>query len=282
MATYVVTSASYITVCGPEDPYRALSASDRLVDLVSMLPGHLQESEINDLMDFFQEFVNNLYTERQFLSSATGLEIASRTKLSILEKINRLTELHDPELVDIEYIQFFANYLGYNVDLSRGELGILTDQDSNDPAVQQDVKRYLRFVVSNLPNWYRIKSTRNAIKVMLFSFGLIGDILQRFTKDYKEDNGTNWLTYREDIDSINSIPSDYYPTPHFSILVDLDASVTDISFSETRLNVVKAINSIRPVNTVFTGITGYVRPAASVFSFAGLTKTNIYLRMSVP
>ena len=34
--------------------------------------------------------------------------------------------------------------------------------------------KYLRFIISNLPTWYKIKTTRNSIRIMLFSFGIIG------------------------------------------------------------------------------------------------------------
>ena len=45
-------------------------------------------------------------------------------KISILEKVHRLVELHDPDLIDLEYIQFFANNLGYDIDINRNEVGI--------------------------------------------------------------------------------------------------------------------------------------------------------------
>lgn len=267
MPTFIVTSAYCLSSCGPEDPYRI--EENREINLVDFLPSHLKDSDVNDLVQFFQDFLNQLYYEKIYTASATQYEQDNRPKISILEKINRLTELHDPDLVDTEYLQYFANYLGYSVDVNRGELGILEDASASDPATQEDIKRYLRFVVSNLPNWYRIKTTRNAVKVMLYSFGLIGDILQLFTKDYKPDDGTNWRVFREDQDGdINLMPSDYYPTSHFTILIDLDQSLTEISFTESaRQNVFKAVNSVRPANTVFEGITGYLRPTKSVMTY---------------
>lgn len=188
----------------------------------------------------------------------------SAQKISILEKVARLTELHDPSLIDIEYIQFFASNLGYNVNVSRDEIGVSgtttesfgTTEFIGD-CTESDINRYLRFVVENLPTWYKIKTTRNAVKVMLYSFGLVGDLIEYFTDNYKQTSeGGHW---RADFSgNLADINNDWFPTPHFVIYIDFDLS-SDITFElRRRSKVVRAIDSIRPINTVFRRITGYV------------------------
>jgi PKD repeat protein len=185
----------------------------------------------------------------------------SAQRISILEKVARLTELHDPDLIDIEYIQFFAANLGYNINVSRDEIG---NSGTNDnfgtteiagSCSATDINKYLRFVVQNLPTWYKIKTTRNAIKVMLYSFGLVGDIIEYFTKDYK-DGGLWRADYNGDLEDIEN---NWFPTPHFAVFVDFDLS-SDISFEiSRRQKVIRAIESIRPINTVFRRLVGYVK-----------------------
>jgi len=80
----------------------------------------------------------------------------SNVSMSILEKVNRLTELHDPDLIDLEYIQYFANNLGYNVNVNRSQFG----NGGTDANSEEELNRYLRFMVRNLPSWYKIKTTR--------------------------------------------------------------------------------------------------------------------------
>ncbi|MCA1920516.1 MAG: PKD domain-containing protein, partial [Flavobacterium piscis] len=164
----------------------------------------------------------------------------SAQKISILEKINRLTELHDPSLIDLEYIQFFANNLGYSVNVGRDEIGVrgtagnfgLTEFGGMCSAA--DVNRYLRFVVENLPTWYKIKTTRNAIKVMLYSFGLVGEIIEYFTDSYKEISaGGKWRADYEG--NLQYIDNNWFPTPHFAVFVDHEMS-SDISFEIERRN----------------------------------------------
>jgi len=187
----------------------------------------------------------------------------SAQKISILEKVARLTELHDPDLIDIDYIQFFASNLGYNVNVSRDEIG---NSGTNDnfgttefagECSAVDINRYLRFVVRSLPSWYKIKTTNNSIKVMLYSFGLIAELKEYFTDSYlPSSEGGKWRT--DDAGDLSQINNNWFPTPHFLIRVNFDES-SDVSFDiQRRQKVIRAIESIRPVNAVFKGLEGYV------------------------
>ena len=187
------------------------------------------------------------------------------TKISILEKVKRLTELHDPDLIDIDFIQHFANYLGYNVTLSRQDLGIIIAQNADNEGIDFDTlsdseqkeieNKYLRFIVRNLPNWYRIKTTRSAINVLLYSFGLIADLQHFFTNNYANPNAF----ILEGI-SNNEIPNSHFRTPHFMVTTDLDKSLPNFTLDTTKLNsIIETILSVKPINTVFRGLNGFLR-----------------------
>lgn len=205
----------------------------------------------------------------------------SAQKISILEKAHRLTELHDPDLIDIEYIQFFAANLGYNVNVSRDEAGLsgttegLGTTEINDVCSSSDVNRYLRFVVRNLPTWYKIKTTRNSIKVLLYSFGLIGDLQEYFTNNYKSTSaGGRWRL--DEVGDLSEIENNWFPTPHFAIRLDFDTS-SDISFDiSRRQKVIRAIESIRPINTVFRRLMGYVNRVINL-GVAGYIRMTRYM-----
>jgi len=183
------------------------------------------------------------------------------SKISILEKIKRLADLQDPNLIDLEYIQFFAKNLGYNVDIYRSDVGESFGNLGESVGVSEtNQNKYLRYVVENLPNWYKIKTTKNSIKVMLYSFGLIGDLIEFYTKDY-ENNSPNWMPIIAGMDSVDDT---WYPTPHFSIMIDLDNSSNirlDISLRDS---VIRAIESIKPINTVFRGLAGKLTRTADI------------------
>lgn len=180
------------------------------------------------------------------------------THISILEKIKRIADLHDPELIDVEYINYFASYLGYSLDFTSDSLVSILNSDPNYASLTDEEKEmnrqdYLRFIVSNIPHWYRIKTTDNALNIIMYSFGIASQVKQYFTKDY-----TDFTDFRYQSSGV-VIPNDYYETPHFTTLINLDETVENITNDLTKLDaIVKAINSVRPINTVFSGLTGYV------------------------
>jgi len=271
-------STPIIFECGsPEGPIYL--DPNRLIDIVSLLPEYLKESETNDVTIFFQNFLNTLYDDHTLTTSSTDWEKENSPKISILEKINRLANLHNPEEIDITFIQFLANYLGYSVNLNAGDLGILENGDPNDPDTINDANRYLRFIVSNLPNWYKIKTTSNAIKIMLYSFGLIGDLVTRWTNDYKTDVGNNWYNFREEFDSISNIPEDFYPTSHFVIFIKLDEARSTFLDPNNSNQIFNAIASIKPINSVFDGAWGFIERSGVVYMKA-MMRTSYYIKIT--
>ena len=128
-----------------------------------------------------------------------GRYVPRKDRISILEKISRLRDLIDPDLIPIHLIQYYTNNLGYDVGLNRDDVGkyYLTsadiaqfpDEDERkefeDFQNQVNQNRYLRFMSRNLHEWYRIKTTRNSMQMMLFTFGLIGSFSYYYTTDYR-------------------------------------------------------------------------------------------------
>jgi len=303
----------YISLCGPDV---TRYGDDRYINLVDYLPLYLKGSDVETFTQFFQDFLNEMFDGVGGSSiSSTDLDVtttygASGTmsgsytfdssamptsasevqeydisastvdKISILEKVKRLTELHDPDLIDIEYIQFFAKNLGYNINLTRDQIGVGSDVGNLatlDPTAcsATDQSKYLRFMVRNLPNWYKIKSTNNAVKIMLYSFGLIGDIVEYYTNQYNT-NG-NWVL---DYDgSLTDIPNDYFPTPHFAVVVNVDESANISLDAARREKILAAIESIRPINTVFEQLSAYM--LRTITLYAGLvTRFNKYIKIT--
>jgi hypothetical protein len=268
----------YINVCGPDSPIRF--TKERIIDLCGFLPNYLKQTEVYDLLKFFENYLNTLFPGKYGYSISTSAGTSadyityidpsniSTNTMSILEKVNRLTELHDPNLIDLEYLQYFANNLGYNININRGELGNLLATDTGACSAV-DLDKYLRFVVTNLPSWYKIKTTKNAIKVMLYSFGLIGDISEYYTDSYlPESQGGKWISPGNQFenDTIMTVPNNFYSTPHYAIWVDLNKSSSDLNWDyDKREQIINAIESIRPINNVFRNLAGYYKTFIDVY-----------------
>lgn len=228
----------------------------RKINLVDFIPTWLREysdsstkassePEMVQFVEFFENYLNTLYNSADDSCS-----------LSILSKINSLTKLHDPDTIDMDYIQYFANLMGYNLSFSRDTINTTTESENDD-----ELNRYIRFTVRNLPNWYRIKSTRNAVKVLLLSFGIVGDLIEYHTSDYEDEWIPNTLTDNKFLTSEISSRRDLYPTPHMAIGIDMVNSQK--GWVKNITEIIDSLDAIRPVNVVFDNIVGYINSTAA-------------------
>jgi hypothetical protein len=279
-----------------------LASQGKIIHLKDFLPGHLEQSEVADFVEFFENFLNTLYyhdvsaigTNDDFDIDSNGVhtyyatsstpggdyytsadpnydtsalpvryEITSADTVSILEKARRIADLHDPDLIDIEYIQRLANFLGYDVLVDKS--GITDVNFGYNANTEEDINSYIKFIISNLPNWYKIKTTRDAVKVLLYSFGIVGDIIYRWTSDNVTSanptsggygNDANLWQEPDSQSSISAamqiIPDNYFPTPHFSI--QIDANNTSPGWFVNIQKIIDALETIRPINNVFHSV----------------------------
>jgi hypothetical protein len=177
----------------------------------------------------------------------------------VLEKVASLTSLHDIDSLDSKYIPYLANMMGYDIDINKSQIGTFGGNtlDLTDEEFKAYQYKSLRFVVSNLPNWYSIKTTRNSMKIMLLSFGIIGDVIEYYTLDYKDSWKLNKVTDNKLV--ADDIGTDWFPTPHISIGINLNESDMDVVSSlQVKEQIVNAMEAIRPANVVINGVLGYV------------------------
>lgn len=260
--------------------------------------------------------------------------------ISILEKINRLTQLFDPWLMPIDLVQFYAQNLGYDVGLNREQIASTIDMEPEEAKIEQN--KYLRFMMSQLPEWYKVKTSRPSLKVMLYSFGLIGDVVYYYTKEYtdgsdvKAQNLVNnpdladeqaffkrfdtggFTSYKEVYDAlcklktgstnildslandwilttwnpksvnedVSNIPDEYFPSPHFRLWFNLMESIESLTFlSDTERNdqMSIAINAIRPINTVYEGVSAFFSVYSQIYRKPYVRfRKNISLVSDVP
>lgn len=248
-------------------------------------------SELSELMTVFEDYLNTMFTGTNSLSANETAISPDISKLkfippqvdtiSLAEKIKRLPELHDPETIDVQHIQYLASMLGYNVNVNRGEIGTYLAQDSGALSAT-NLEKYLRFIVLSLPHWYKIKTTENSIKMLLFSFGIVADISYYYTDSYlPESKGGKWRVSDYDMlrSSISELPDNFFPTPHFIIWQDLNLSEADMQWDiEKRTQIINAINSIRPISCVFKNVGAYLKLDYPL-NITANTRWNLYRKI---
>jgi hypothetical protein len=280
------------------------------------------------------------YSEANSFLSSDLVERTYNESISVLEKIYKLGNLKDPSLIDFEYITYFADHIGYDMQLNmfHFEHNTVTqkkykdmiteieaeralDQDTYIPLTSKEkeaiynmlvnkaahnpinemvadeydlnreildevkkqfIEMQVRALIENLPYWYKIKGTDDSLKILLYSFGLIADIHNYYTQDYTP-NRQNWEVadvfyntgkIKTNMNNINAltedfteIPDDWYPTPHFQVKFDYNATwansgKTDVLSDMDKFgSMIEAIHASKPINTVFKGLAGIFRTA---------------------
>lgn len=282
------------------DAYRL--GPDKLINLVKFLPDYLQETDVNDLVQFYEDFLNEMYsgvngmimTDTPISVSASEIRFempaaSDDPRISTLEKIKRLSDLRDPDLIEMEYIQFLASYLGYNLPLSKNEIGGFGTFDASDTQCSAtDIDRYTRFVIGELPHWYKIKTTVDMTQIMIYSFGLIGEIAQYYTKKISEGGYDENFVYWKIADTVtlDGIPDTWYPTPHYGILINIERQIAEDPENLNILNsimvqgdqVKRAIEAVRPINTVSHNLVAQTRESGDAFVAAN-SRISTYIRI---
>jgi hypothetical protein len=249
-------------------------------NLVKYVPGYLREnfdgseSEMFQFVELFQNYLNTIYQS-----------VDDSCNISMLEKIKRIGDMRNIDKIEVSKIPYYAEMLGYDVGINKSEMGlfnVLPGPYSDTSADYQN--KCLRFVVGNLPNWYSIKTTRNAVKMMLLSFGIIGDVVEFYTLDYNQFWKQNRVTGTQIVS--DNISKEWFSTPHISVGIDLKNSPYEQVYSNQSKKIINAMEAIRPANVVINGLQGYVsevqtRSVNISMNFRSIKNINVTTRQQI-
>lgn len=219
--------------------------SCRKINLTNFVTDYLHETEMVDFIKSFEDELNSAF-------SGTCSSDPKSTHISILEKIDRLLDLQDPDKIDIGMIHHLASNLGYNMAVN-----ILQSNDISDQST--DLKKYVRFFVSSLIEINRMKTTKDCIRGLMHSVGVLTNIYYQWTNEYDSYSENNWLESNENdvydqngIENVHVTENEFYLTPHFRL--DLDISNIDLTTSDLMVGILtrvaQSVDAVKPVNTV--------------------------------
>lgn len=195
---------------------------------------------------------------------------------SILEKIHRLAYLKDVDVIDYKFVEFIASQMGYNIEVEREDI-----EDNEYYRSNEEKEKALREIIRNLPNFYKIKCTKNGLEALLLSFGLVGEVVYLYTIGNEKQQGyadfidAKLIEGSDDSDIFNiseedmeynktvnvslssSVVSDWFPSPHFRIELDILKQNLRLDTNKLGIELVnKAVRKTKPINTVFQGFYG--------------------------
>jgi len=215
------------------DPIKIGPWNDRLTDIVNWIPGALRDTELTEFVSLYQDFLNKgMYTTPCKWDES---ELAT----SMLKKIERILDFRDPSEIDENLIQNYADLLGFSASDMK-KISEMNKGEEGDESLD-DVYNRCRELIRSIPFLEANKTTEIAMMLLIgilgktFEFKVMylgkGRTGQDYDNCYWEDKGN--------------------PTPHFGLELPLGKSLDDA----TAKVVNQIIESIRPINTVYEGIT---------------------------
>ena len=199
---------------------------------ISKLTGIEEYSKYVDLMQLIPE---------KFRSSAALQQLVYVLGLNVgtwIGSINDLQSIIDKYSVGDDYIQYLADLVGMKFIIA-----------SN--TTLEDKRRQLLQVV----DWYKMKGTYQALKVVGYSVGLNLDFYDMYTKDYINFTRTPWYAGTRGTNP-TGLSLDYYKSPHIGIELSLDTiqgtapNYHLFEGSSTFTTLSQYVELVRPINVV--------------------------------
>ena len=221
---------------------------------------------------FFYEKVNNIDTtqsyEQIYDARRDKNSIAPRDDMDatfagipdmgypLVEKIERLKYLKDPNVIDLELISYLSKFMGYDITLLGND--ITENAWYNSDA---EIEKAIRRAVQQLPQFYTLKATESGLSLLMKVFGIIGELVTLWTRDenaydvFIEDYKLRQNQYQ---DMENNVNSTWVPTPHFKIMTNVEGNYANTFLPDDFKRLNMAIQSYKPINTVFRGAILYL------------------------
>jgi len=191
-------------------------------------------------------------------------------KYPLIEKIERLAYLKDPNVIDFEFINHLAKYMGYDMTPLVDDVAESIFYKTNE-----EKEKSIRTIIKNLPYFNALRATKPGLESLLLTFGLVGKVVTLWTessKPYQDLIPDYMVREMQYIRMYDKNPATYVPTPHFKLDIDVEGNF-DNQVTVREIN--KLTNNIeiyKPINTVFDGIITYIEATLKTAIYAGEMK----------
>lgn len=222
--------------CGPwiyED-------TGRKYDLLKYVPSYLRNSDFNDFIEWFQLYLNTMYTS-----------LDKNRNISVLEKIARIGNFNDIDQIEnhmlMHYEKEYANEFPFDKSAIQNVNKIFTNINW-DVKDEQEVNDTIKYVLANLPTYNQYKGSKIGYSAALKMFGFTCKILNLWVhiKNTIEEN-PNFI---EEDRLLNK--ASYFQTSRFNIEVQPN-SYFEV-FNEHLDFFIDLIKSIKPITQILDSI----------------------------
>lgn len=232
--------------CGPW----LIDGGGRKYNIRRFVPSYLRNSDFGDFIEWFELFINTFY-----------LGLDKKLNISGLEKIARIANFNDIDMIENALLQHYSNEFGNEIPFNKDVIGNLTNTFNTFSfgyRDEQEVYEIIKYVLENLPNYNKFKGTNIGVYGSLKMFSLSCKIINLWVKK-DEPIETNPKFIEE-----NAIKdfTDLFQTGRFNI--DVNSQVSFKSINENLEYFVAIIQSIKPITKILNNIKYTVNADANV------------------
>jgi hypothetical protein len=172
----------------------------------------------------------------------------------LAERIERLAYLRDPDVIDIDLIEYLARFMGYDITALADDI-----RSSNIYKNSTERENAIRETIAHLPQFYALSGTKPGINMLMATFGLVGDLVTMWTstddpygKLVRQDEVGKYI----DADRANGkTTNSWVPTPHVVLdVLENDNYNSILLGNEELVRMKEQIRRCKPINVVFDGI----------------------------
>lgn len=252
----------------------------RKVDVTPFVPDVFKDTNIEDLINLWESFMNLLFTP-------TGKD----TRIGVLEKIERITENQNPYTAEEGWLSYlYSEYFSSISALSYENLiSILTtlydgvfDEEDSSSAVQEAAIRTMRNMIASVPILRSHLGTERAYKIL----GNILGIDLSVAPLWADKSGNLYPLYSEELkekyllEDIDSIPEESIASTHFNaVMVNEDLNINGFTNMGTEME--DMLESLIPIHRVLYAINCITilnsyddKPIEAVYEITAQTETS--------
>ena len=172
----------------------------------------------------------------------------------LAERIERLAYLRDPEVLDIDLIEYLARFMGYDITPLADDI-----RSSNIYKNSTERENAIRETLAHLPQFYALNGTKPGINMLMATFGLIGELVTMWTST---DDPYGKLVRQDEVGKYidadrasGKTTNSWVPTPHVMLdIIENDNYNSILLGNEELVRMKEQIRRCKPINVVFDGI----------------------------
>lgn len=172
----------------------------------------------------------------------------------LAERIERLAYLRDPNVIDIDLIEYLARFMGYDLTAVADDI-----KTSNIYRNSSEREEAVRETIAHLPQFYALSGTKPGINMLMATFGIIGELVTMWTST---DDPYGKLVRQDEVGryidadrSAKKTTAAWVPTPHVTLDILNNEKFNSVLLGNEELSrMTEQIRRCKPINVVFDGI----------------------------